>query len=93
MPDRSQKITFARMRGGAGTRRRSLALLNSQSPLLGYFTEREVGAIIERGVLVTVARPGVRQRLLGENGDVTVARRDIPPGHTQSVEVRRLRQR
>ena len=61
MPDRSQKITFAQMRGGAGTRRRSLALLNSQSPLLGYFTEREVGAIIERGVLVTVARPGVRQ--------------------------------
>jgi len=67
MPDRSQKITFARMRDGAGTRHRSLTLLNSQSPLLGYFTEREVGAIIERGVLVTVARPGVRQRLLGEN--------------------------
>ena len=61
------KDTLAQMRGGAGTRRRSLALLNSQSPLLGYFTEREVGAIIERGVLVTVARPGVRQRLLGEN--------------------------
>src|SRR5579871_2499920 len=50
-------------------------------------------ALIERGILEAEPGPCGSQRLLREDGDMAVARADIPPGEAVSVEVIRLCER
>src|SRR5438270_8376665 len=52
-----------------------------------------VKAVAERAETVTQPPREVLQRVARVDGNVTVARRDVPPAHAELVDVRRLEER